>query len=43
MWEWLGAPTGQCHGFKADASQVSGELETMIDEIRESRPQASFD
>jgi hypothetical protein len=31
------------HGFKADASEVGGELETFIYEIRDAHPQNKFD
>lgn len=31
------------HGFKADASQVNGELEQIINEIREAHPQNTID
>jgi len=31
------------HGFKADASQVGGELEAIVEEVRRSHPQASVD
>lgn len=31
------------HGFLADASEVSGELEQIINEIRESRPKSKAD
>jgi hypothetical protein len=31
------------HGFTADASQVGGELETIIEEVRRAHPQISFD
>lgn len=31
------------HGFRADASQVNGELEKIINEIRERHPDKSID
>ena len=31
------------HGFKADASQLSGELENIINEVRKTHPEASVD
>jgi hypothetical protein len=31
------------HGFSADASEVGGELETIIDEVRRARPAAAVD
>lgn len=31
------------HGFHADASQVNGELETLINEIRERHPNLQVD
>ena len=31
------------HGFKADASQVGGELENYISEIRRAHPQSTID
>ena len=31
------------HGFKADASEVNGELEGMINEIKEGHPNNLFD
>jgi type IV secretory pathway TrbF-like protein len=31
------------HGFKADASEVSGELERIIEEVRRAHPDAIVD
>lgn len=31
------------HGFRADASEVNGELEHIIREVRESHPQSTID
>jgi len=31
------------HGFKADASEVNGELERIIDDIRRSHPNIAVD
>lgn len=31
------------HGFKADASEVGGELETIINEIRKANPDNAVD
>jgi hypothetical protein len=31
------------HGFRADASEVNGELEQLINEIRETHPDKSVD
>jgi hypothetical protein len=31
------------HGFKADASEVSGELERIINEVRETHPETVVD
>jgi hypothetical protein len=31
------------HGFKADASDVNGELERIIEEVRRTHPEATLD
>jgi hypothetical protein len=31
------------HGFAADASEVNGELESIINEVRRTRPEAVID
>jgi hypothetical protein len=31
------------HGFEADASEVSSELERIVEEIRQSHPEATID
>ena len=31
------------HGFKADASAVDGQLESIIEEVRRAHPEASID
>jgi len=31
------------HGFKADASEVDGELERIIEEVRRAHPETTVD
>jgi hypothetical protein len=31
------------HGFKADASEIGGELEALINEVRNAHPEAAVD
>jgi hypothetical protein len=31
------------HGFKADASEVDGDLERLINEVREEHPEMAVD